>query len=271
MIAPARHSGAVKIITLMARSRGPLLGQACPAGRREPFSIDGRGMLASAHNRRMPFLPSCCVANRPWAGIGLRTALAAALTVAAAAGAAGPAETPASVPATSRPASASLATSGASAPLRPIASLDLTRYMGRWYELARYPNRFQRQCTGAATADYTLLPAGSVRVVNRCPQGDAKVDEAVGEARRVGAEGSATLQVRFAPAWLSFLPQVWGNYWVVELDPAYRLAVVSEPRREYLWVLSREPDLPEAEWTALTARLQALGFDPARLERGGAR
>lgn len=161
-------------------------------------------------------------------------------------------------------------TVSAPAPLQPIASLDLPRYMGRWYELARYPNRFQSQCTGAATADYSLLPKGTVRVVNQCPQSGGKVDEAIGEARRVGPEGSPTLQVRFAPAWLSFLPQVWGHYWVVELDPAYQLAVVSEPQREYLWVLSREPGLPAAQWTALNARLQALGFEPARLIRSAA-
>jgi apolipoprotein D and lipocalin family protein len=153
------------------------------------------------------------------------------------------------------------------APLAPIASLDLTRYMGRWYELARYPNRFQKQCTGAATADYTLLPKGTVQVVNRCPRPGGTVDEAIGEARRVGPEGSPTLQVRFAPAWLSFLPQVWGNYWVIELDAGYQLAVVSEPRREFLWVLSRKPSLPAAQWPALNTRLQALGFEPARLIR----
>jgi apolipoprotein D and lipocalin family protein len=151
------------------------------------------------------------------------------------------------------------------APLKPIPSLDLSRYVGRWYELARYPNRFQQQCIGAATAEYTLLPKGTVQVVNRCPKPGGKVDEAIGEARRVGPDGSPTLQVRFAPAWLSFLPQVWGNYWVVELDAAYQLAVVSEPKREFLWVLSREPSLPAAEWTALNSRLQALGFEPARL------
>lgn len=152
-------------------------------------------------------------------------------------------------------------------PLQPIPRLDLDRYMGRWHELARYPNRFQSQCTGAATADYSLRPQGTVQVVNRCPQAGGKVDQAVGEARRVGPEGSPTLQVRFAPAWLSFLPQVWGDYWVVELDPAYQLAVVSEPTREYLWVLSRQPSLPAAQWAALNTRLQALGFDPARLVR----
>lgn len=153
------------------------------------------------------------------------------------------------------------------APLKPIAHLDLPRYMGRWYELARYPNRFQQRCTGAATADYTLLPAGAVRVVNRCPLPGSAVDEAVGEARRIGPEGAPTLQVRFAPAWLSFLPQVWGDYWVVELDAAYTLAVVSEPKREFLWVLAREPGLPPAAWASLDARLLALGFDPGRLIR----
>jgi apolipoprotein D and lipocalin family protein len=152
-------------------------------------------------------------------------------------------------------------------PLAAIPSLDLPRYMGPWHEIARYPNRFQKQCTGAALATYSLLPEGTVRVVNRCPQADGKVDEAIGEARRIGPPGSAQLQVRFAPAWLSFLPMVWGNYWVVELDDAYQLAVVSEPTREYLWVLSRQPGLSPSAWSALTVRLQALGFEPARLLR----
>lgn len=155
----------------------------------------------------------------------------------------------------------------AQGPLKPIASLDLPRYMGRWHEVARYPNRFQKQCAGAATADYALLPSGHVQVVNRCPRPDGTADEAIGEARRVGPEGSPMLQVRFAPAWLSFLPQVWGDYWVIELDEAYQLAVVSEPRRAFLWVLSRAPSLPQAQWTALEGRLRALGFDPARLLR----
>jgi apolipoprotein D and lipocalin family protein len=155
----------------------------------------------------------------------------------------------------------------APSPLTAIPSLDLPRYMGPWTEIARYPNRFQKQCAGAATATYSLLPEGTVRVVNRCPQADGKVDEAIGEARRIGPPGSAQLQVRFAPAWLSFLPMVWGNYWVVELDEAYQLAVVSEPTREYLWVLSRQPALSPAAWSALTVRLQALGFEPARLMR----
>lgn len=156
------------------------------------------------------------------------------------------------------------------APLVPVARVELERYMGRWHELARFPNRFQRDCSGPATADYTLQASGTVRVVNRCPQANGQVDEAIGEARRVGEPGSPKLEVRFAPAWLSWLPVVWGNYWVIDLDPAYQLAVVSEPQREYLWVLSRQPQVDAVTWEALMARLREKGFDLTRLQRAGA-
>lgn len=157
----------------------------------------------------------------------------------------------------------------ASVPLQAIAALDLPRYMGRWHELARYPNRFQRQCTGATTADYSLLPEGVVQVVNRCGLADGRIDEAVGRARPVGDAGTARLQVRFAPAWLAWLPQVWGDYWVVDLDPGYQVSIVSEPQREFLWVLSRTLEVDEATWQRIDARLRALGFDPSRLLRAG--
>jgi apolipoprotein D and lipocalin family protein len=73
--------------------------------------------------------------------------------------------------------------------------------------------------------------------------------------------------VRFAPAWLSWLPMVWGNYWVIDLDPGYRLAAVSEPSREFLWILSRTPTVDAAAYQALQGRLQAKGFDLSKLER----
>ena len=152
-------------------------------------------------------------------------------------------------------------------PLAPVASVDLERYMGRWHELARFPNRFQSDCVGPATADYALQPGGRVQVTNRCAQAGGKVDEVIGEARRIGEVGSPKLEVRFAPAWLSWLPMVWGNYWVIDLDPAYQVAVVSEPKREYLWVLARQPQVDAATWTGLVARLQAKGFDLSRLQR----
>lgn len=156
------------------------------------------------------------------------------------------------------------------APLATVPGVDLDRYMGRWYELARFPNRFQSDCIGPATADYQLRPGGTVQVTNRCPQAGGKTDEAIGEARRIGPAGSAKLEVRFAPVWLSWLPFVWGDYWVIDIDPAYQLAAVSEPNREYLWVLARQPQVDAAAWDALMSRLREKGFDLSRLQRAGA-
>ncbi len=150
--------------------------------------------------------------------------------------------------------------------LRPIASVDLARYMGTWYEVAKYPNRFQSACARNVQAYYQLLSDGTVQVRNRCTTASGQPIEAVGSARQVGPADSPRLKVRFAPAWLSFLPSVWGDYWVVDLDPQYQLAVVSEPQREYLWVLSRTPHVDADVYRALLDRLTALGFEQSRLQ-----
>jgi lipocalin len=98
--------------------------------------------------------------------------------------------------------------------LATVPTLDLPRYLGQWYEIAKFPNRFQRKCTGFTTAIYTALPDGRVQVENRCRTADGGTDVAVGVARQVGGGDSPRLKVRFAPAALSFIPQVWGDYWV---------------------------------------------------------
>ncbi|CAM8664106.1 Blc Bacterial lipocalin [Comamonadaceae bacterium] len=150
--------------------------------------------------------------------------------------------------------------------LQTIASLDVPRYMGTWYEIAKYPNSFQKKCARNTRADYQAQPDGSVQVFNRCIMADGQTTEALGAARQVGAATSPKLQVRFAPAWLSFLPMVWGNYWVIDLDPQYQLVAVSEPQREYLWVLSRTPKVEPVAYQALLSRLAQQGFDLKRLE-----
>ncbi len=150
--------------------------------------------------------------------------------------------------------------------MQAIAPLDVARYMGRWYEIAKFPNRFQKQCMGDTTAEYQLQPDRRLRVVNRCRKADGTFDEAVGVARQAGEAGAAKLKVRFAPAWLSFLPLVWGDYWVVDLDPDYQLAAVSEPGRDYLWILSRTPRVDPQRYQALLQRLQAMALDTSKLE-----
>lgn len=162
----------------------------------------------------------------------------------------------------------SSASSGAGAePLTTIAALDVPRYMGEWFEIARYENRFQRQCAGDTRAEYSLKDNGRLRVVNRCREEDGGITEAVGEARQIGGPTSPRLEVRFAPAWLSFIPAVWGDYWIVDLDPAYELVAISEPTRTYLWVLSRSPRVAPADYEALLQRLRAKGFDTDKLVR----
>jgi apolipoprotein D and lipocalin family protein len=155
----------------------------------------------------------------------------------------------------------------AAAPLTPIAALDVPRYMGTWHEIARLPNWFQRNCVADTRAEYSLRPDGQVQVLNRCRKDNGETIEAVGAARQVGAASSPRLEVRFAPAWLALLPLVWGDYWVVDLDEHYQLAAVGEPRRRYLWILSRTPTVEPSAYAALLQRLAMQGFDIGQIQR----
>jgi apolipoprotein D and lipocalin family protein len=150
---------------------------------------------------------------------------------------------------------------------RTVEAVDLERYAGKWYEIARFPNRFQRDCIGDVAATYARRPDGRIDVTNRCRTADGLTKEARGVARVVDAETNAKLEVRFAPAALSFLPFVWGDYWIIGLDPAYQWAVVGSPDRDYLWILSRTPAVAEADWTTAVGIARAAGFDTGRLVR----
>jgi len=153
-----------------------------------------------------------------------------------------------------------------SAPLEAITSLDVPRYMGTWYEIAKYPNWFQKRCIANTSATYAVQPNGMLQVLNRCQKEDGSMSEALGAAKQVGDANSPKLEVRFAPAWLSFLPFVWGNYWVIDLDPQYQLAAVSEPSRKYLWVLSRSKTVEPKAYEALLQRLKQKGFNLDAIE-----
>jgi apolipoprotein D and lipocalin family protein len=153
-------------------------------------------------------------------------------------------------------------------PPETAPSVDLQRYAGRWFEVARVPNRFQRDCAGDVVVFYTVRDDGRLDVDNRCRKADGTTARATGVARRANSEGSnSKLGVRFAPAWLSFIPAVWGDYWIVGLDPDYRYAVVGSPDREYLWLLSREPSPAQAEVEWMIEIARGEGYDVARLER----
>jgi apolipoprotein D and lipocalin family protein len=151
------------------------------------------------------------------------------------------------------------------APVRAVPLVDLDRYAGDWFEIARFPNRFQRQCVGDVRATYARRPDGRVDVVNRCRTAEGET-EARGVARIVDERTFAKLKVRFAPAWLSWLPMVWGDYWIIGLAPDYSWAVVGDPDRDYLWILARAPHLDDASIAVARAAARDNGFDLTRLE-----
>jgi apolipoprotein D and lipocalin family protein len=151
-------------------------------------------------------------------------------------------------------------------PVQTIATLDVPRYMGTWYEIAKFPNRFQAKCTSNTRARYLAQTDGTVQVLNSCVTADGHTIDALGLAKQIGSATSPQLQVRFAPAWLGWLPMVWGDYWVIDLDADYQLAAVSDAKREYLWVLSRTPQVNAKAYDALLERLKAQHFEVQKLQ-----
>ncbi len=154
----------------------------------------------------------------------------------------------------------------AAAPLPTVNAIEVPRYLGTWYEIAKFPNWFQKKCVGNTRAQYSVRSDGSLQVINRCKLASGDMDEAIGAARQIGNVSSPKLQVRFAPQWLSIIPAVWGDYWVIDLDDNYQWAAVSEPGREYLWILSRTPRMDPQTYANLLVRLTGLGLDVQKLE-----
>lgn len=146
-------------------------------------------------------------------------------------------------------------------PLETVPRVELQRYLGTWYEIASFPQSFQKGCT-ATTANYALRPDGQIDVLNRCRKNslDGPEDSAKGRARVVDPTTNSKLEV-------SFFRPFWGDYWIVDLGPDYEYAVVGHPGRDYLWILSRTPAMEEARYQEIVARLAAQGYETSRLVR----
>jgi apolipoprotein D and lipocalin family protein len=146
-------------------------------------------------------------------------------------------------------------------PLRTVDHVDLQRYLGVWYEIASFPQSFQKGCTGS-TANYSLRNDGELDVLNRCRKGTLDGEEKVakGRARVVDRTTNAKLEV-------SFFRPFWGDYWIVDLGRNYEYAVVGHPGRDYLWILSRTPTLDTAVYDGIITRLRAQGYEVERLNR----
>ena len=153
------------------------------------------------------------------------------------------------------------------------AGVDLKQYAGTWYEQARLPNRFQKDCAGDVRADYVLQQDGTIGVTNQCrtPDGQTKMAQAEGRlAPQFDPPDPARLEVRFAPKWLSWLPLVWGDYWIIRIEGDYRYSLVGTPNREYLWVLSRDRQADAEQVNRLLDQARTLGFDVDEVMRTGA-
>ncbi|MBU1937268.1 lipocalin family protein [bacterium] len=162
----------------------------------------------------------------------------------------------------------SIAQNQSQEPLEVVPEVDLNRYMGTWYEIARLPNWFQKKCAGDVSATYTLNDNGTITVVNRCRKEDGNISEAKGRAKRArGCEGNAKLKVRFAPGFLSVFPFVWGDYWIILLASDYSYAVIGDPAREYLWILSRTPQMDEILFQNLLDQIRDKGYNLDELMR----
>ena len=147
-----------------------------------------------------------------------------------------------------------------------VNQLDLNRYVGTWYEIARLPMYFQRNCASDVTATYSLNPSGSILVDNRCIKADGSTIQSIGEATKAN-ETDSELRVTFLPEGLRWLPLTKADYWVLALDDTYQHALIGTPNHKYLWVLSRTPSMDEATYQSLLSTAKNQGYDIAKLQR----
>tara|TARA_B100000686_G_scaffold343095_1_gene423316 strand:- start:393 stop:935 length:543 start_codon:yes stop_codon:yes gene_type:complete len=139
--------------------------------------------------------------------------------------------------------------------LQVVSYVDKERYLGKWYEIARYPHWFEEGCFNS-TAFYEKLKDDKIKVTNRCRMNGSQgeVNEAIGTAKIVDEKSNSKLKVQFI--W-----PFWGDYWIIDLDKEYQYAIVSEPNRQYLWILSRFPTMNSQLLKTLREKIRNQGFD----------
>lgn len=142
-------------------------------------------------------------------------------------------------------------------PLQTVEKVELNKYLGTWYEIARFEHFFERDCKNV-TANYSMMNEETIKVINRCTKIQTnEKKEAMGRAYEID-ETNSKLKV-------SFFRPFYGDYWVLMLDENYKYAVVGTPSREYLWILSRDSKLDEKIKNEILQKLPSLGFDSSKL------
>lgn len=148
--------------------------------------------------------------------------------------------------------------------LTTVQKVDINKYIGLWYEVAKIPNKFQDQCAYGTTAEYKLKEDGNIIVTNSCYDIDGKLDIAEGLAKVVDKNSNAKLEVSFFSI-LGIRP-FWGDYWIIGLDEDYQWAIVGTPSRKYGWVLSRTPSLSDETMGKIFDVLRSQNYDPETFE-----
>ena len=141
-----------------------------------------------------------------------------------------------------------------------VPSVDLNRYIGRWYEVASIPQFFQRKCVRNTTAEYSLAQDGMIKVVNSCETESGERTVAEGRAQVVDTVTNSKLKVTFVK-FIGWIFAFGGNYWILDLSPDYSYAVVGDPTLKYLWILSRESSLNFSNYVAIEKNLKEIGYD----------
>ena len=146
-----------------------------------------------------------------------------------------------------------------------VAEVDLNRYTGLWYEIAKIPNRFQKKCFRDTTAEYTLRPDGRIDVINRCIKKSGQEVVARGIGKIADSATNSKLKVSFVR--VLGIQLFWGDYWIIGLEKNYRYAVVGDPQRKYGWILGRESSLSSEAWQTIEQILIEQGYNPKRFVR----
>ncbi|WP_337866555.1 lipocalin family protein [Ignavibacterium sp.] len=149
-------------------------------------------------------------------------------------------------------------------PLKTVDYVDIKKYIGLWYEIAKIPNRFQSQCVKGTTAQYSLKDDGEIEVFNSCINEDGETDKTEGIARIVDKQTNAKLEVSFFSI-IGWRP-IWGDYWIIGLDENYQWAIVGTPSRKYGWILSRTPKLEQSTLDKIFSILKERGYNPKEFE-----
>ncbi|RPI74108.1 MAG: hypothetical protein EHM47_04510 [Ignavibacteriales bacterium] len=158
----------------------------------------------------------------------------------------------------------SISIAAQTSPPSTVKSVDLKKYTGLWYEIAKIPNSFQDHCISGTTAEYSIKENGEISVLNSCIDEDGKTDKADGIARIVDKKTNAKLEVSFV-SFLGWRP-FWGDYWIIGLDENYQWAVIGHPEREYGWILSRVKHPDHETMNKIFEILKEQGYNPDDFE-----